>query len=113
MRKTSTNNGSAHAHNLYYSSAPAQNIFTNGSAHAHNFYYSSAHAQDFSVPKLQYLYAKYRHILTPKSTTVEDYVCQSHRWHNHNISRTATPDPPCSCMNETIPKLVINNPIWT
>jgi hypothetical protein len=45
----------------------------NSSAHAHNFYYSSAHAQDFSVPKWR-LYAKYRHILTPKSTNVEDYV---------------------------------------
>ena len=36
-----------------------QTIFTDGSAHAQNFYYSSVQAQDFSVPKLQHLYATY------------------------------------------------------
>jgi hypothetical protein len=73
MRKTSITNGSAYAHNLYYSSAHAQDFFTNGSAHAHNFY-TALCMRKTSVPKLKYLPAKYRHILTPKSKTVRDYI---------------------------------------
>ena len=98
MRKTSINNCYVHAHNLYYSSAHAQDFykqlllqfcacakffFTNDSAHAHNFCYSSADAQDLSVPKWQHLYAKYRFILTPKFTNVKDYV-------SHTADKTIT-----------------------
>jgi hypothetical protein len=112
MRKTSVNNGSAHAHNLYYSSANGQD-FLPMVLLMHKTSTTVLLMHKTSQFLNANMSAKYRHIPTQKSTTVSD--CLSYRWHNHNIARTATAVLPAhiSCTNDLIPTLMINNPKWT